>query len=98
MDSIFGSVGDLTQLWPLLFMIVLFYFILYRPQKKQQKRRQEMFESLKKNTRIVTIGGIIGTITDIKEDYIRLRVADKVEIKMTKGAVRAVLGAEEESN
>lgn len=48
MDSIFGSVGDLTQLWPLLFMIVLFYFILYRPQKKQQKRRQEMFESLKK--------------------------------------------------
>ena len=41
-----GFLGDLGQMWPLLFMVILFYFILYRPQKRQQKRRQEMFSNL----------------------------------------------------
>ncbi len=91
-----GIFGDLGQMWPLLFMVLLFYFILYRPQKRQQKRRQEMFASLKKNTKVVTVGGVYGTITEIKDDYVRIRIADKVEIKMTKESISAIAGEEEE--
>jgi len=83
-------------MWPLLFMVILFYFILYRPQKRQQKRRQEMFSNLKKNTKIVTVGGLYGVITDIKDDYVRIRIADKVEIKLKKEFISAIAGDEED--
>ena len=91
-----GFLGDLGQMWPLLFMVILFYFILYRPQKRQQKRRQEMFSNLKKNTKIVTVGGLYGVITDIKDGYVRIRIADKVEIKLKKESISAIAGDEED--
>lgn len=94
-DSL-GIFGDIGQMWPLLFMVVLFYFILYRPQKRQQKKRQAMFASLKKGTKIVTVGGIYGVLTDIKEDYVRLRIADKVEIQLSKESISAIAGEEED--
>ncbi len=77
---------------PLILIFVLFWFILIRPQQIQQRKRREMLASLKKNDKVITIGGIHGTITDIKDDDITLRVADKVEIKITRSGIGQVKG------
>ena len=73
--------------WPIALMAVIFYFMLYRPQKKEQKKRSNLLDSLKKEDRIVTIGGIHGTITALTDKTVMLRIADKVEIKISRTAV-----------
>ncbi|EAX46759.1 preprotein translocase, YajC subunit [Thermosinus carboxydivorans Nor1] len=73
--------------WPIVLMGVIFYFLLYRPQQKEQKKRTEMLNALKKGDRIVTIGGIYGTITAINDKVVTLKVADKVEIEIARTAV-----------
>ena len=81
----------------LVFFVVIIYFLTIRPQQKQQKRRQEMINSLKVNDKVVTIGGINGRITKLKEDTVLIRVADKVELEFQKTAVSFVAGTESES-
>lgn len=71
------------------------YFLMIRPQKKQQQKRQEMIDSLKVNDAVVTIGGINGKVMKIKEDKVTLRIADKVEVDFEKSAISRVLGKEE---
>ena len=82
---------QLTAFWPIILMFVIFYFLLWRPQKKQQKRRQEMLDSLKPGAKIVPVGGVMGTIVSLHDDYLVIRVADKVEIRVTRAAVAQVL-------
>ena len=81
---------DMEQLqafgFPVL-LIVIFYFLLYRPQKKQQKKRQAMLESVKVGSRVVTVGGIYGEIMSINGERIRLKIADNVEIEVSRSAV-----------
>lgn len=84
---------QLTAFWPIILMVVIFYFLLWRPQKKQQKRRQEMLDSLKPGDKIVTVGGVMGTIVSLHDDYLVIRVADKVEIRVTRAAVAQVLSS-----
>ena len=83
--------GDFEQIlhtsWPRLLMIVIFYFMLYRPQKKQQKERNELLSSLKKGQKVVTIGGIYGEIVSLTEDHVMLQVADKVEMRFARTAI-----------
>lgn len=74
-----------------IFFAIL-YFLMIRPQQKQQKKRKEMLESLKVNDAIVTVGGIHGRIIKLKEDSLILRIADKVEVELQKSAVGYVLG------
>ncbi|ERT57823.1 preprotein translocase, YajC subunit [Megasphaera vaginalis (ex Srinivasan et al. 2021)] len=86
---------DMEQLQafaPILLMVVIFYFMLWRPQKKQQKRRQEMLDSLRNGAKVITAGGIYGTIVALHDEYVMLRVADKVEIKVSRTAITQVLG------
>ena len=83
---------QLNAFWPIILMVVIFYFLLWRPQKKQQKKRQEMLESLKPGAKIVTVGGVMGNIVSLHDDYLIVRIADKVEIKITRVAVAQVLG------
>lgn len=84
---------QLTAFWPIILVVVIFYFLLWRPQKKQQKRRQEMLDSLKPGAKIVTVGGVMGTIVSLHDDYLVIRVADKVEIRVTRAAVAQVLSS-----
>ena len=84
---------QLTAFWPIILMVVIFYFLLWRPQKKQQKRRQEMLDSLTPGAKIVTVGGVMGTIVSLHDDYLVIRVADKVEIRVTRAAVAQVLSS-----
>lgn len=81
----------LQMAWPFILMGVIFYVMIYRPQKRDQKKRSEMLDSLKIGTNIVTIGGIFGTITKVQDDKIRIKVAKGVEIHIRKSAVGSVV-------
>lgn len=83
---------------PILFMLLIFYFLLYRPQKKARQERDEMLGSLKIGVEIVTIGGIYGTISELNEEFLKIRVADNVEIKISKNAVGSLAIKEKTEN
>ncbi len=85
MDS--SGPGMFQGLIPLIFMFGVFYLIVFRPQMKTQKEHQKMLQDLKKNDQIVTTGGIIGTIVNLKTDAVTLRVDDNVRIEIERSAV-----------
>ena len=68
---------------------------MYRPQKKQQKKRQVLLDSLKKGQKVLTIGGIHGEIVTLSEDTAVLRVAEKVEMTFARSAIAQVLGKDQ---
>ena len=74
---------------PIVVMIAIFYFLLYRPQKNQQKRRKSMLDSLKKGDQVITIGGIHGTIEELGEKSLKLKIADGVVIEVVRSSVNA---------
>ena len=77
----------INSLWPFVLMGGIFYFMLYKPQKKEQQKRQDLLNSLKEGDEIITIGGIYGTITAISEKRVKVKVAEGVEIEMARNAV-----------
>lgn len=87
------------QVFNLLLPIALFallWFLMIRPQQQQAKRRQEMLNSLRKGDRVVTIGGIHGTILDLDPETITLRIARDVDITVQRSAIGAVQRREQE--
>jgi len=84
----FESLGPFV---PLILLFVVFYFLLIRPQQKQQKARKEMLSALKKGDRVVTIGGIHGVIKEIDDTTMSLRVADNLNLKLARAAVDRVV-------
>jgi preprotein translocase subunit YajC len=81
---------------PVIFMIAVFYFLLIMPQQRRQKKWQQMLGELKPGDRVVTTGGIRGTIIALKDDYLHLRVPpDNLKIEVSKGAVASVTTGEE---
>ncbi len=73
---------------PLILMFAVFYFLLIRPQQKQQKELQKMVQDLKKGDRVVTAGGIIGTVAGIQDDYVVLKVGDgETKVEILKSAI-----------
>ena len=72
-------------------LLAFMYFMVIRPQKKQQKQRAEMLDALRKGDRILSAGGIYGIVRSIKEDRVTLEIAHDVMISMNKGAISAVL-------
>lgn len=73
--------------WPLILMAVVFYFILWRPQKKEQKKRAEFLSNLKKGDKIVTIGGLYGVILRLNDKTATIQIAEKVEVEIARTAV-----------
>jgi preprotein translocase subunit YajC len=85
------SQPDILQtLLPFLFMGVIFYFLLIRPQQKRQKAHQQLMANLKTGDRVVTSSGIHGLISNVKETTFSLKVADNVKIEIDKSAVAGV--------
>ncbi len=91
-----GGFGGLEMLIPFGLILVVMYFIMIRPQKKQQKERMAMLSQMKKNDRVVTIGGIAGVIYQIDEDEVVLKVDERNDIRMTvsRWAIREVVNDE----
>ena len=81
----------LIQFAPLVVLIILFYFMLIRPQMKRAKEAKQMLEALAKGDEAVTTGGLAGKIVNIGENYLSLEVADNVVIKVQKASVSSVL-------
>lgn len=77
----------LANLFPLVLIFFIFYFIMIRPQQKQQQEYKKMLENLKKNDQIVTAGGIHGTIVNVKEKTLVIRVDDNTRLEIDKSAV-----------
>nr|WP_248930953.1 preprotein translocase subunit YajC [Paenibacillus hamazuiensis] len=75
---------------PLVLMFVVLYFLLIRPQQKRQKTRSMMLNSLKKGDKVVTIGGLHGTILEITDDIVVLRVNDVTKLTFDRSAVNSV--------
>lgn len=82
-----GTGNVFYQLIPLIFLFAVFYFLLIRPQKKQQKQHQIMIANLKKNDQVVTSGGIHGTIAAVKDKTFTLRIDEGTKIQIDKNAI-----------
>ncbi|MCF8110282.1 MAG: preprotein translocase subunit YajC [Desulfobacteraceae bacterium] len=82
------------MLIPIILMFVIFYFLLIRPQQKKAKAHQEMINNLKKGDRVVTSGGIHGTVTSLDENSATVEIADKVRIKVTRGSIAGVVSSQ----
>lgn len=74
----------------ILLMLALFYFLLIKPQQKMQKKRANMLDSLRVDDKVVTVGGIVGIITEIMEDSVWLEVSEDVEIELKKSGIAAL--------
>jgi len=75
---------------PLIFIFVIFYFLIIRPQQKKQKEHQGMVANLKKNDEIVTTGGLYGTIVNIKEKTLVIRVDENTKVEVEKNSIAYV--------
>lgn len=83
--------NPIAQFAPLIFIGVIFYFLLIRPQQKQRKEQQKLIEALKTGDKVVTSSGVHGLIANVKEKTVLLKVADNVKIEIDKAAVATVL-------
>jgi preprotein translocase subunit YajC len=85
-----------TMLLPLVLMGLVFYFLMIRPQSKEKKRRAQLLAALKKNDRVVTVGGIVGTVLLVKGDEVTLKVDESSNTKITflRSAIQTVTSSE----
>ncbi|MDR2924192.1 MAG: preprotein translocase subunit YajC [Treponema sp.] len=88
--------NPLMTFLPFVAIIAIFYFLIIRPQNKKQKETQKMLAALKKGDKIVTIGGIHGTIQNVEEQNVVVKVDDDTKIKFSRSAISTVLTAAKE--
>ena len=92
-----GGGGDiLTSLLPLILIFVVFYFFLIRPQKKKEDQRKAMIEAVKKGERIVTAGGIHGTVTQVDETSVLAQVDTNTKLRIEKNAIASVVSKDKD--
>jgi preprotein translocase subunit YajC len=84
----------LTALLPFVLVFGIFYLLIILPQRKKQKKHQDTVSALKPGDRIITTGGIFGTVMGVQPDRIELKISANVKIDITKSAVGAILGGE----
>lgn len=83
-----GAPSPILSFLPLVLMFIVFYFLLIRPQQKKQKELSVMVQNLKKGDRIITAGGVIGTVAGIQDDYVVMKVGDgEMKMEVLKSAV-----------
>ncbi|MEQ8390476.1 MAG: preprotein translocase subunit YajC [Thalassospira sp.] len=88
--------GALMQFAPLILIFVVFYFLLIRPQQKKQKEHKAMLGAIRRGDKIVTAGGLIGTVAKvIGDDELSVEIADGVKVKVARGMVSSVLSKTE---
>ena len=82
-----GGANPLVGLFPILLIVIIFYFILYRPNMQRQKKLRAMIEGLDKGDRIITNGGVYGTVVELRKDVVMLKISDQVKIKISRNAL-----------
>jgi preprotein translocase subunit YajC len=92
----FGGGSGLLGIAPLIFIFAIFYFVLIMPQQRRQKKWQAMLGELKTGDKVVTSGGLRGTIVALKDDYIHLRVPpDNLRVEISRASITSVVTADE---
>ena len=86
----------LTALVPFILVFVIFYVLIILPSRKKQKKHQDMVQALKPGNKVVTTGGIYGTVMGTKEDRIELKISANVKIDVAKNAISVILGDKKE--
>jgi preprotein translocase subunit YajC len=92
-----GGIGSLVSSFvPFILIIGIFYLLIIRPQNKKQKEAQKMLANLKKGDRIITVGGIHGTIQSVKESSVIVKVDDYTKIEFSRSSISTVESGKEE--
>lgn len=79
------------QFIPLILLVIVFYFLLIRPQMKRNKEHKQMIGALAKGDEVITSGGLAGKVVNLGEAYVTIEIADNVEVKVQKPAIASVL-------
>lgn len=85
------SGGFAMSVMPFVLIIIIFYFFIIRPQNKKQKETQKMLDALKKGDKVITIGGIHGVISSVKENTVIVKVDDNAKIEFNRTAISGVV-------
>lgn len=85
------SSDSLLSLAPLVIIFVVFYFLLIRPQSKRQKEHKALISNLSKGDEVTTAGGMLGKVTEVKDDFVKIQVADNVVVTIQKHTVGAIM-------
>jgi preprotein translocase subunit YajC len=88
------GVNPYVQLIPIALVFAIFYFIILLPTKRKQKKLQEFLDALKVGDRVVTSGGIYGSVTKVDGQTVQLQIADKVRVELSKNAIIGYQGKE----
>jgi preprotein translocase subunit YajC len=86
--------GGFSMLVPLVLMFLVFYFLLIRPQQKKQRKHQDMLKGLKVGDKVITSGGLCGTIVEGGDPFLKLEIADKVRVEIGRGYISGRLAAQ----
>ena len=90
-----GGTGTfLVQILPIAAIFLVFYFIVIAPANKQRRKTQEMLSTLKKGDRVITQGGIYGTVQGVEAEVIYLKIAENVKVKVSRSAITGVVSGE----
>lgn len=82
-----GGQSPLSGMIPVVMLVLIFYFLLIAPMRKRQKQHDALVNNLKTGDKVVTTGGIFGTVVGIQDDRLRLKIADQVKIDVTKESI-----------
>jgi len=82
-----GQGSLLTSLLPMILIFVIFYFLLIAPARRRQKKHSEMLGSLRNGDKVITSGGIHGTVVGVSDGVVQIRIADQVKIDVAKHAI-----------
>ncbi|MCP3999535.1 MAG: preprotein translocase subunit YajC [Gammaproteobacteria bacterium] len=86
-----GGAESLTSLLPLVLIFVVFYFLLIRPQSKRQKEHKDLVAGLQTGDEVTTAGGLLGKVTDVKDNFVKIEIASNVVVTVQKHTVSAVM-------
>lgn len=87
-----GTASLISSLLPFVLIILVFYFLILRPQQKKAKDREKLLSGVQKGDKVITSGGIHGTVEGIEDNTILVKIADNVKVKMEKGSITTIVG------
>ena len=94
-DLAYAAAPSAGSPWPMFLLLggffVLIYFMMIRPQSKRRKEHQALMASLSKGDEVVTVGGMTGTVAKVEDDFIKVRIAERVEVRLQKSSIHASL-------
>jgi len=85
-----GATGGLASMAPLVLIMVIFYFLLIRPQQKKFKSHKTMISELKKGDKVITAGGMIAKVVDVQEEDLKIEIADGVRVRIKRDTVTSL--------